>query len=80
MSKQEKMMKAFEIGWMIVGIIALSLGVYKTITSDGKNNDHYLLFLVALLALFMVFIKKTGRRMLRKNNKRFSANRDQNTD
>lgn len=61
-----RLMKIFEILWLIVSIIALIMCIIKAVNGEAYGNYIYITIFTAAIALFMYRFKKKNRLYLEK--------------
>jgi|GEM_PF-666658 len=59
-----KLMKIFEVMWLIVAFIALTLAITKAINGEAYGSYVYITIFTAGLAYFMYRFKKKNRKYL----------------
>lgn len=64
MSNGIKLMKIFEMAWLIIAAISLTLTAYHLLTGEQQNTAYPYLILVFVLALIMFFIKRNARKYM----------------
>jgi len=58
-------MKIFELTWLLIAGLSFIFGIYKLTMSKEHTENGYFLFLLTALCLFMWFIKRKSRFMLK---------------
>ncbi len=61
-----RLMKIFEVLWLIVSIIALTMCIIKAVKGEAYGNYIYITIFTAGVALFMYRFKKKNRLYLEK--------------
>lgn len=61
-----KLMKIFEVAWLVIAGISLTMGIYQISTQSLDGAAYPYLFLVFGLAILMFFIKRSNRKFMEK--------------
>lgn len=69
-----KLMKIFEVAWLIIAGISFIMGIYHSILSKGQDAAYPYLFVITVLALLMFYIKRKNRHFIEKRK----SNENQN--
>jgi len=68
MSNGIKLMKIFEIAWLIIAAVSLVLTCYHLLADKKHDTPYPYLILVFVLALIMFFIKRSARKHMERRS------------